>query len=363
MAFVILSAGTLTRSKTHTISSKVFLGLVSGCMFAMLAGGVLLGYGMRSEPVEVVSEPVSTLLASVEQESGAVFGPVLGFIQAASERAFSFEAAHVHTPVAPERADGAGGDNKMLIDRFGELSGRMIQLEVEAAQLAARIDAIKEFEARLNADGASGKTKSRVAKTPPGRSTGGPLLRPMEEHGAMVLPQFLAAAEGGELTEELARMEEGIERLSDALAELDRIATSLNVVHMSFPGRAPVKGARVGSRFGNRTDPFTNRRAFHSGLDFPSPKGTPIYASAGGRVIYAAYRRDYGYTVEIDHGADLVTRYAHASKLLVKAGQVVMPGEKIALVGSTGRSSGSHLHFEIMQDGRFMDPSVYLARF
>lgn len=363
MAFVILSAGTLTRSKTHTISSKVFLGLVSGCMLAMLAGGVMLGYGMRSEPVEVVSEPVSTLLASVEQESGAVFGPVLGFIQAASERAFSIETAEVHKPVAPERVDTASGDNKMLIDRFGELSGRMIQLEVEAAQLAARIDAIKEFEARLNSGTKAGKSGGRTAKTPPGRSTGGPLLRPVEEHGAMVLPQTFPAAESGSLTGELARMEEGIERLSGALAELDRIATSLNVVHMSFPGRSPIREARVGSRFGNRTDPFTRRRAFHSGLDFPSPKGTPIYASAGGKVIYAAYRRDYGYTVEIDHGADLVTRYAHASKLLVKAGQVVMPGEKIALVGSTGRSSGSHLHFEIMQDGRFMDPSVYLARF
>jgi murein DD-endopeptidase MepM/ murein hydrolase activator NlpD len=363
MAFVILSAGTLTRSKTHTISSKLFLGLVSGCMFAMLAGGVVLGYNMRGESVEVVSEPVSTLLESVERESGAVFGPVLGFLQAASERAFSFEAAHVHTPIAPERAESASGDNRMLLDHFGELSGRMIQLEVEAAQLAARIDAIKEFEARLKTDDASSKTKSRAAKTPPGRSTGGPLLRPLEEHGAMVLPQFSAVADSEQLTDELARMEQGIERLSDALAELDRIATSLNVVHMSFPGRAPVKGVRVGSRFGNRTDPFTKRRAFHSGLDFPTPKGTPIHASAGGRVIYAAYRRDYGYTVEIDHGADLVTRYAHASKLLVKVGQVVMPGEKIALVGSTGRSSGSHLHFEIMKDGRFMDPSVYLARF
>lgn len=363
MAFVILSAGTLTRSKTHTISSKVFLGLVSGCMFTMLAGGVLLGYGMSSEPVEAVSEPVSTLTASVEQASGSVFGPVAGFIQAASERAFVFEAADVLTPVAPEPIDTATGDNKMLINRFGELSGRMIQLEVEAAQLAARIDAIKEFEARLGASAKPDKTKSRVAKTPPGPSAGGPLLRPVEERGVMVLPQLFPAPKSGTLTDELKLMEEGIERLSGALAELDRIATGLNVVHMSFPGRAPVKNAKVGSRFGNRTDPFTSRRAFHSGLDFPSPKGTPIYASAGGKVIYAAFRRDYGYTVEIDHGADLVTRYAHTSKLLVKAGQVVMPGEKIALVGSTGRSSGAHLHFEIMLDGHFMDPAAYLARF
>ena len=80
-------------------------------------------------------------------------------------------------------------------------------------------------------------------------------------------------------------------------------------------------------------------------------------------MIFSGYRPQYGRTVEIDHGGELVTRYAHASALLVKVGQVVMPGEQIARVGSTGRSSGPHLHFEILRDGRFVDPTTYMAQF
>lgn len=167
----------------------------------------------------------------------------------------------------------------------------------------------------------------------------------------------------GPLGGELDRIERDIARVALTFSRLDRIATEYKLAHMSFPGRAPVQGVEVGSGFGTRLDPFRRRLAFHSGVDFAAPGGTPIFASAGGRVIYAGYRPDYGRTVEIDHGGGVVTRYAHASRLFVKEGEVVMPQQKIAAVGSSGRSTGPHLHFEVMKDGLLVDPAFYLAQF
>jgi len=161
----------------------------------------------------------------------------------------------------------------------------------------------------------------------------------------------------------VANLEQSLGRLTAALQGLEQRAVKISAEHMAFPGRLPVGSSRRGSGYGNRRDPFTFRMAFHSGIDFPAAKGTPIYASAGGVVVYSGQRKDYGQTVEIDHGAGLVTRYAHASKLIAKKGQIVMPGQQIAEVGSTGRSTGAHLHFEILKDGRFVNPKTYLNRF
>ncbi|HRP97714.1 MAG TPA: M23 family metallopeptidase [Rhodocyclaceae bacterium] len=360
MAFVILSAGTVTRSKMRTLSVGAFVGLVLASMLLVLAGGFALGYTLGRDTTHglVVTDAEDAYVeADVPAEPRREYG---GAIAAGlPEREPPAEASLVS--VAPEGAIPA--ENRYLIDRFGELSGRMVQLEAEAIELAARIGAIKEFEARINSDELQAGAKGRVAKTPPGAPAGGPLLRPLASRsGTPVAPQG-ALPEADELDDVLAHLDGEMLRLADVLDEIDRVATAYNLAHMSFPGRQPVDGFSITSGFGNRSDPFTRRRAFHSGVDFPAPKGTPIHASAGGRVIFAGRRSQYGYTVEIDHGGGLATRYAHASKLLVKRGQVVMPGDQIALVGSTGRSTGPHLHFEILKDGRFVDPSVYLARF
>jgi murein DD-endopeptidase MepM/ murein hydrolase activator NlpD len=110
-----------------------------------------------------------------------------------------------------------------------------------------------------------------------------------------------------------------------------------------------------------RHDPFTGRLARHTGLDIPAPHGTPILASGGGRVVSAGYKGAYGRAVVIDHGDGLSTLYGHASKLLVRAGDVVMPNQQIALVGSTGRSTGPHLHFEVIRHGVRVEPRQYLS--
>jgi murein DD-endopeptidase MepM/ murein hydrolase activator NlpD len=126
-----------------------------------------------------------------------------------------------------------------------------------------------------------------------------------------------------------------------------------------MPSSAPVEGP-VGSGFGFRSDPFTGRTALHTGLDFPAEVGTPIVAAAGGVVLSAGPHPQYGQMVEVDHGNGLVTRYAHTSKMLVKQGDFIRRGQKIAEVGNTGRSTGPHLHFEVLVEGVQQNPAKFL---
>lgn len=118
---------------------------------------------------------------------------------------------------------------------------------------------------------------------------------------------------------------------------------------------------RISSTFGNRKDPFTGGRAFHAGLDFPAPKGTTVLSAGYGKVTFVGEKSGYGNLVEITHTTGLVTRYGHLSAFLVKDGQVVNTGTPIAKVGSTGRSTGPHLHFEVRRKDVAVDPGKYLA--
>lgn len=118
---------------------------------------------------------------------------------------------------------------------------------------------------------------------------------------------------------------------------------------------------RTSSRFGNRTDPFTRGKAFHAGLDFPAPTGTTVLSAGYGKVTFVGQKSGYGNLVEVTHGAGLTTRYGHLSAFLVKEGQTVNTGSPIAKVGSTGRSTGPHLHFEVRSKDSPVDPSKYLA--
>jgi len=131
--------------------------------------------------------------------------------------------------------------------------------------------------------------------------------------------------------------------------------------NMMIPTQLPVSPGDMGSAFGWRIDPFTGTSALHTGLDFQASPGTPILAAAGGVVVAQEFHSAYGNMVEIDHGNDLITRYAHASKTHVKRGDLIKRGQKIAEVGSTGRSTGPHLHFEVWVQGIVQDPQKFLA--
>ena len=126
------------------------------------------------------------------------------------------------------------------------------------------------------------------------------------------------------------------------------------------PSNLPVTGHPVGSSYGTRIDPINGHAARHTGLDFPAPTGTTITAAAGGVVVTQEFHKEYGNMIEISHGGGLITRYAHASKVFVKKGDLVRQGQKIAAVGSSGRVTGPHLHFEVLKDGVWQNPGDFL---
>jgi murein DD-endopeptidase MepM/ murein hydrolase activator NlpD len=128
------------------------------------------------------------------------------------------------------------------------------------------------------------------------------------------------------------------------------------------PSGKPVESGWISSSFGKRTDPFTGKPAFHSGIDFSAHEGTGIKAAADGVVIWAGKNGGYGNLVEIDHGNGYVTRYAHNSQILVKVGDKVKAGQRISRMGKTGRATASHLHFEVLKNGRKINPWPFIHR-
>jgi murein DD-endopeptidase MepM/ murein hydrolase activator NlpD len=176
--------------------------------------------------------------------------------------------------------------------------------------------------------------------------------------GVLVVDRTLSMEE---LQGEMEALDLSTHARMDWLTAVESRLFDLKIQSSLVPTEEPVKGSRVGSPFGFRIDPITGRSALHTGLDFPADTGTPIFAAAGGVVVVQEYHHAYGNLVEVDHGNDLITRYAHASEVLVKAGDIVKRGQKIAKVGSTGRSTGPHLHFEVLVSGVPQDPRPFLT--
>jgi Membrane proteins related to metalloendopeptidases len=146
------------------------------------------------------------------------------------------------------------------------------------------------------------------------------------------------------------------------LSVLESMISTRNLSHQIVPGGRPVTQGWISSYFGHRADPFTGRKAFHRGVDFAGPAGAQVVAVASGVVTYTKERFGYGKTVEINHGNGYVTRYAHNQRVLVNVGDTVKKGQPIALIGSTGRSTGPHLHFEVLKQGRAVDPMSFVKR-
>lgn len=164
-----------------------------------------------------------------------------------------------------------------------------------------------------------------------------------------------------ELSAELDRSAKSVEQRADYMNVIESELLSGTVRRALLPQNTPVSEGFVGSGFGLRTDPFTGQYAMHAGIDFAAPVGTPIFAAAGGVVVSAELHPAYGNTIELDHGNDLRTLYAHASRMDVKPGDLVKRGQKIGAVGTTGRSTGPHLHFEVHLKGVPQNPAKFLA--
>lgn len=216
--------------------------------------------------------------------------------------------------------------------KLGEMQARIVRLDTLGERLA-RLTGIKP-------------------ETPPEETTaagkGGPLV---------MLPAALGEAD---LQRQLDILALQLETRDDHFGLLETRLLDERVRRSLLPTTLPIPGAESASGFGWRRDPFNGQRALHEGVDFSVDSGTPILAAAGGVVVSAEYHPAYGNLIEIDHGDELTTRYAHASRMLVKEGAVVRRGQKIAEVGSTGRSTGPHLHFEVRVNGVARDPQRFL---
>lgn len=164
----------------------------------------------------------------------------------------------------------------------------------------------------------------------------------------------------GDFTRQIDQLTKQLDDRGDSLGILESLFTLDSAKKKLIPTMVPVEGGWYSSNYGWRIDPFTGQRAFHEGVDFMAEQGTSVKAAAGGVVVFSEYHPQYGNMIEIDHGNELITRYAHNSTLLVKVGEVVLRGAKIAEVGRTGRATGTHLHFEVRQRGASQNPTQFL---
>jgi murein DD-endopeptidase MepM/ murein hydrolase activator NlpD len=165
----------------------------------------------------------------------------------------------------------------------------------------------------------------------------------------------------GDFSEKLLSLAREVESRNDMLGVLEAQLFEQAVKKKMIPTMMPVRAPYNASGFGRRVDPFNGQLAMHEGIDFIAEYGSPIVAAAAGVVIFAGFHPQYGYMIDVDHGNDLVTRYAHCSKLVVREGDLVQRGRKIGEVGSTGRSTGPHLHFEVRFRGAAQNPSKFLV--
>jgi len=163
-----------------------------------------------------------------------------------------------------------------------------------------------------------------------------------------------------QFNEKVAMLSRQMESRTDMLGVLEAQMFEQAVKKKAMPTMMPVNAPFNASGFGYRIDPFTGQQAMHEGVDFITDAGTPVVAAAGGVVQFAGFHPQYGSMVDIDHGNDLVTRYAHLSKVLVKEGDVLQRGRRIADSGNTGRSTGPHLHFEVRFRGAAQNPARFL---
>lgn len=223
------------------------------------------------------------------------------------------------------------------------LNAMAVKLGEMQAQLT-RLDALGE---RLSSHAGMRPQDFRFSEAP-GLGGAAPSLMP---------PQNLSM---DEFNQQLGSLARDVESRNDMLGVLEAQLFEQAVRKKLLPTMMPVSAPYNASGFGRRVDPFTGQLAMHEGIDFLAEAGTPIVAAAGGVVAFAGFHPQYGNMIDIDHGNDLTTRYAHASKLLVKQGHLVQRGTKIAEVGSTGRSTGPHLHFEVRFRGAAQNPAKFL---
>jgi murein DD-endopeptidase MepM/ murein hydrolase activator NlpD len=299
---VILVSNGLSKARSFTLGAPQLALLALGMLLSIISLAVCLHYFSLRYAVDNGSPYLRSLLVSVQAQE--------------NERVQSYLRDSLNA----------------MSSKVGELQARMLRVDVVGERLT-KVAGLKPQEFMFDRVPGRGGAESSVPSTE------------------------LTMTDLGTTLDRLSR---DLEDRTDKLRVLESMLTEDSAKRRLVPSGMPTQSGFHSSNFGWRIDPFTGLNAFHEGIDFMAEPGTPIVAAAGGVVVYADRHPQYGNMIEIDHGNDLVTRYAHASKLLVKVGDVVLRGGKIAEVGDTGRSTGTHLHFEVRHRGAAQNPARFL---
>lgn len=352
------------RPRRQGISPGLFYG-----MFAILAGtnvAVLVAFLMSPDIAVLVGSRNDTVISAYEDR--------IALLRVEVDRLNSRQYAQA-------------GDINLQLHELTQQQELLLEQHQLVRQLAAKASALGIGPA----DDAETLATTAEAGTPAGgdlADLGASMTEMMLESSSAIAALAQGADEGTEaIVSELTglgirtrlpgRLNEGVggPYLPPRAGDTESIVDDANAVFLALARFEAARGAidlapvhqplaeagRVSSTFGNRRDPFSGGRTFHGGIDYPRPTGTLVLSAGYGKVSFAGERSGYGKLVEITHGNGLVTRYGHLSAWLVKKGQVVSAGTPIAKVGSTGRSTGPHLHFEVRRDDEAVDPARYLA--
>lgn len=298
---IILVSDRMATARTIELGKRHLLVALAVLVFLMVGGSMLVSY-LSVRHAAMLNLPI--------------LGKVIRAINAEdSERSNAYLRENIST----------------LAVKLGEMQAQITRLDAIGERLASASGIrLQDLRQAANTDG-----------------RGGPLIN----------PQPLSARELDEL---VARVGQQLEQRSDALALIESHLLEQRIRRAMLPTTLPVAANWNASTYGWRVDPFTGERAMHEGVDFSAGVGTPIYAAAAGVVVNVERHPQYGNLIEIDHGNDISTRYAHASTVTIKQGAVVKRGQKIAEVGTTGRSTGPHLHFEVRVKGIAQNPNRFL---
>jgi murein DD-endopeptidase MepM/ murein hydrolase activator NlpD len=281
------------------------------------------------------------------QLAGALFGLItlLTLLSGTVYHVIFLKAAREGWPVVSQVVKLVVRDEFAQRDRF--MRENLDAMATKVGEMQAKLIKLEAMGERVS--GMAGVKPEEMQQIKPGAAGG---------KGGPFVP--VARPSMDQLNGWVASLDEQADQDSDLLTMVEARLLEKKLVSLMIPNSRPVEGP-IGSGFGFRADPFSGRAALHTGLDFPADTGTAIHAAAGGVVLFNEYHPQYGNMVEIDHGHGLVTRYAHSSKILVHAGDIVKRGQTIALVGTSGRSTGPHLHFEVLLDGAPQNPAKFLA--
>jgi murein DD-endopeptidase MepM/ murein hydrolase activator NlpD len=304
---VILFSRREGRARQFDLAHPVTLGIVAALALGILGTAFALGLQLGSGHTRALSLGESSRWTAVLSEQKSQIAELKSQLQ--------------------ERVDA-------MAMRLGEVSAHVIRLDALGKRLTEMAD-IDNREFDFGRDPASGG--------PEGDGEG-------------------VSARIPDLSSMITALEKRVDLRDSQLAALENVILARELKAQIHPEGRPVTGGFISSYFGEREDPFSGHEAYHKGVDFAGSAGSNVIAVAAGVVTWAGQRTGYGNLVEINHGDGYVTRYAHNEKTLVSVGETVKRGESVALMGSTGRSTGPHVHFEVLRNGRQVNPLSFIGR-